>query len=232
LERALDQRMLFARVLLEGTGLSTLLHADHLEKMQREVLIRTVKADSLVCQKGEEVESWLGVVSGLVKIAVFSAEGKSVSFTGVPSGGWLGEGSLLKTEPRRYSVVALRDSVVAYMPRSTFQFMLDNSIGFNRFLLRQLNERLGQFIAMLEYERLLGPEAKLGRCLAQMCNAVLYPGLNNRLEVSQLELGLLTGLSRQRVNQALQNLEASGLLRVEYGGITLLDVNRLSLLET
>ena len=31
---------------------------------------------------------------------------------------------------------------------------------FNRFLLTQLNERLGQFIGMMEHERLLGPEAQ------------------------------------------------------------------------
>jgi CRP/FNR family transcriptional regulator, cyclic AMP receptor protein len=223
-----EQRGLFRSALLQDTGLSDLLHADHVDKICREVVLREVAEGGLVCQKGEVVESWIGVVRGLVKIAVITAEGKSASFTGVPGGGWLGEGSLLKSEARRYSVVALRDSVIAYVPRKTFQFLLDNSIGFNRFLLRQINERLGQFIAMVEYERLLGPEAKLARCLAQMCNPVLYPGTGQRLEVSQQELGLLTGLSRQRVNQALQTLEAEGLLKAEYGGITLLDLGRLA----
>ena len=33
--------------------------------------------------------------------------------TGVPAGGWIGEGSLLKNEERKYDVVALRDSQVA-----------------------------------------------------------------------------------------------------------------------
>ena len=34
-------------------------------------------------------------------------------------------------------------------------------------------------------------------------------------------------VSRQRVNQALQVLDAQGLLRVEYGGLTILDLERL-----
>ena len=42
-------------------------------------------------------------------MANVSADGKSMSFIGVGTGGWFGEGSLLKDEPRRYDIVALRD---------------------------------------------------------------------------------------------------------------------------
>lgn len=118
--------------------------------------------------------------------------GKAATLTGVPTGGWFGEGSLLKSEPRRYDAVALRDCRIALTPRATFTRLLDSSIAFNRFLLEQLNERLAQFIAMLEYE-----------------------------------IGNLSGISRQRVNQALQALERDGLLRVEYGAVTIFDLEGL-----
>ena len=58
-------------------------------------------------------------------------------------------------------------------------------------------------------------------------NPVLYPGIGSSLPVSQEELGQLVGLSRQRVNQALKRLEAEGLLRVEYGSVSVLDLARL-----
>jgi CRP/FNR family cyclic AMP-dependent transcriptional regulator len=47
------------------------------------------------------------------------------------------------------------------MPRTTFLWLLDSSIPFNRFLLTQLNERLGQFIALVEYDRMLEPDARV-----------------------------------------------------------------------
>ena len=50
-------------------------------------------------------------------------------------------------------------------------------------------------------------------------------GRNFRL--SQEEIGYLSGVSRQRVNQALRVLEGAQLLRIEYGGITVLDVEGL-----
>ena len=177
--------------------------------------------------RGEAVDYWIGVVEGLVKISSVSSEGKAVTFTGVPAGGWFGEGSLLKADPWKYDAVALRPSQVALMPRATFAWLLDSSIAFNRFLLLQLNERLGQFIGMLETDRLLDPEARTARCLAMLFNPHLYPGVERRLQLSQEEIGYFSGISRQRTNQALRALEAAGLLTLEYGSITVLDVEGL-----
>ncbi|NDC86601.1 MAG: cyclic nucleotide-binding domain-containing protein, partial [Betaproteobacteria bacterium] len=111
------------------------------QRVLRETVTRKVPSQGFVCRKGETVSAWIGVISGLVKISSVSAEGKAVTFTGVPSGGWFGEGSMLKNEPRRYDVVALRESQIAYLPKALFLHLLDNSIAFNRYLLIQLNER-------------------------------------------------------------------------------------------
>jgi CRP-like cAMP-binding protein len=203
------------------------LDAQELARVEAEITERAVPAGGYVCRKGEPVNHWIGVIEGLVKLGTVSPEGKAATLAGVPAGGWFGEGSLLKSEPRRYDVVALRDTRVALMPRATFARLLDSSIPFNRFLLEQLNERLAQFIAMLEYERLLEPEARVARCLAWLFNPLLYPGLGPQVQVSQEEIGYLSGISRQRVNQALRTLENEGLVRVEYGGLTILDLAKL-----
>jgi len=197
---------------------------DELQQLERDVIVRRVATDGFVCRKGEPVEHWIGVFDGLVKMSNLSSEGKLTTLTGVPTGGWFGEGSLLKTEPRRYDIVALRDSRIAYMPRATFFRLLDTNLRFNRFLLTQLNERLGQFILLVESERLHEPDARVARSLGALFNPVLYPGIGRQLQLSQEEIGLLAGVSRQRVNQALQVLEKAGLLQVDYGGVTVIDL--------
>jgi CRP/FNR family cyclic AMP-dependent transcriptional regulator len=47
------------------------------------------------------------------------------------------------------------------------------------------------------------------------------------LRITQQELGYLVGLSRQRVNESLSTLEAQGAIRVEYGGLRILDLEAL-----
>ena len=203
------------------------LSTEQVARVERETLVRDLPVGVPVCRKGEPVEHWIGLIDGLVKMTSVTPEGKTTTFTGVTSGGWFGEGSLLKDPIRKYDVVTLRESRVAYMPRATFEWLLDTEIGFNRFLLMQLNERLGQFIAMVEYERLLQPDARVARSLAGLFNPLLYPDQATDVQLSQEELGYLAGVSRQRVNQALQVLEKAGLVKVEYGRIRILDLDGL-----
>jgi CRP/FNR family cyclic AMP-dependent transcriptional regulator len=59
------------------------------------------------------VTYWFGVVDGLLKMSSDNAEGQTMTFTGVPPGGWFGEGTALKREVYRYNIQALRKSVVA-----------------------------------------------------------------------------------------------------------------------
>lgn len=203
------------------------LNAEQQARVERDLTVQQVVAGSIIERKGELAQAWIGVLAGLVKVSVGNAEGKVASLTGVPAGGWIGEGSLLKREVRKYDIVALRDSVVARLPAATFDWLLDSSIAFNRYLLHQLNERVAQFIGKAEYDRLLDPDARVARCLAELFNPLLYPGMGMRLTITQEEVGYLARVSRQRANQALRKLEEAGLLNVEYGAVRVLDLDGL-----
>jgi len=188
---------------------------------------RSFGAGEFIFLRGDRFEYWTGVVSGLVRMGMVSRGGKAMTFTGLTSGAWFGEGTVLKKEARRYDMVALRDTRIALMDQATFFWLYDNSAAFNRFLVRQLNERLGQFIGLVEYGRTLDVTARLARSLASLFNPILYPDLSTHLEITQEEIGALSGISRQNANQCLKRLEREGLLRLEYGGVTILDIERL-----
>ena len=184
-------------------------------------------AGDYVCRVGRPVTYWFGVVEGLLKMSADNVEGLTMTFTGVPPGGWFGEGTAVKREPYRYNIQALRKSVVAGLPIDTFHWLLDHSIGFNRFVMNQLNERLGQFISAREIDRMGRPDLRVARSLAALFNPVLYPGVGEVLRITQQELAYLVGLSRQRVNEALSALQEQGIIRVEYGGVRILDLQAL-----
>jgi len=203
------------------------LPAEQLNRVRAAIAVRDFEAGACICRKGDPASAWIGVVDGLVKIHSLSPAGKSVTFAGIPSGGWFAEGSVLRGQPFRYDIVALRNSRIALMPEATFRWLLDTSIPFNRFLLKQLNERLGQFIGMVEHDRLLAPDARVARALAGLFNPHLYPDSDPHIQISQEELGYLAGASRQRVNRALQVLGKAGLIKVDYGLVTVLDLDGL-----
>jgi CRP/FNR family transcriptional regulator, cyclic AMP receptor protein len=185
------------------------------------------RAGDYVVRVGRPVTYWFGLIDGLLKMSNETQDGRSITLIGVPPGGWFGEGTVLKQENYRYNIQALRPSVVAGIPVETFHWLLDQSIAFNRFVMNQLNERVAQFIAARESDRMTSPEARVAAGLAGLFNPVLYPGASNILRITQQELANLVGLSRQRVNQALRELEQRELVRIEYGGLRVKDLNAL-----
>jgi len=196
---------------------------DELDRARRGLVEKSFGKGAYICHRGDRLPYWTGVISGIAKISAISREGKAMTFAGTAAGSWFGEGSVLKDEPRRYDIVALRATRLAMMPRATFMWLFENSVGFNRFLVRQLNERMGQFIATIEYDRILTPKERVARNLSWFFNPVLYPGVRSEIEISQEELALLAGLSRQSVNKSLRSLEEEGLIRVEHERIVALD---------
>jgi len=204
-----------------------LLKDNERHRVASQLVVSDPMTGDYVCRVGRQATYWFGVVEGLLKMSTDSASGRSITFTGVPPGGWFGEGTVIKRESYRYNIMALRNSVVAGLPIDTFHWLLDNSIGFNRFVMNQLNERLAQFIEAREIDRSTDPDVRVARNLAALFNPTLFPGVGEILRITQQELAYLVGLSRQRVNLALNRLEAQGAIRIEYGGMRVLDLAAL-----
>ena len=204
-----------------------LLDADEQQRVVDDMRVVEVSAGELVCRVGRPVTYWFGVLDGLLKMSNDTEAGLPITFTGVPPGGWFGEGTVLKREVYRYNMQALRRSLVTGVSVDTFHWLLDRSIGFNRFVMMQLNERLGQFIAAREIDRLGSADSRVARSLAALFHPQLYPGVGQLLRITQLELGYLVGLSRPRVNEALRALQAAGAIDIEYGGVRVLDLEAL-----
>ena len=212
---------------LDGVPWLRPLTADERDRVAPQLRIGDAEPGELICRRGRTATYWFGVVDGLLKMSTETADGHTITYSGLTAGGWFGEGTVMKREPYRYNVQALRKSLVAGLPVDTFHWLLDHSIGFNRFVMNQLNERLAQFIGTIEADRTPSPEQRVARNLAALVNPVLFPGVGEVLRITQQELSYLVGLSRQRVNEALKTLAAQDVLRIEYGGLRILDLSAL-----
>ena len=179
-----------------------------------------------IARRNAPSDHWLGVHSGLLKLAIYNESGRSCTFSGDTRGGWFGEGSVIKRELRKYDVVAIQPSLVMLVPAATFHALLAASLPFSHFVISQLNDRMGEFIASIQNHRLLDADAR-GAVAGAVVQSAAVSVHRPTLTISQEELGYLTGLSRQRVNQALQALTDQGVLALAYNQIKVLDLDRL-----
>jgi CRP/FNR family transcriptional regulator, cyclic AMP receptor protein len=107
-------------------------------------------------------------------------------------------------------------------------WLFENSFRFAQFLTHQLNERMGQFIATIESDRVHDPAERVARHLVRLFNPALYPNMRGYIEITQEELGHLAGLSRQVTNRALATLEAAGLVKAQHSRIAVPSLERLA----
>ena len=187
-------------------------------RLIEQAMTQSGERGEVLLRAGEPVDGWYAVLSGLVKLQTRSAQGRLSVFLGVPGGEWFGEGSVMKSEPRRYDVIALRDTQLLCLPRPLFDDLRATSLAFNQALLVQMNMRLGQAMAVIEAGRIRSPEQRVALYLSRL----FWHGMR-RLNLSQEELGQLAGLSRQTVNRVLQVLEQEGLVSLAQGRVGILD---------
>jgi CRP-like cAMP-binding protein len=212
------------RDFVQGTKWCTGLTDAQRARVMSEIREREVPAGSMVCKVGRPVEFWKGVVSGLAKMSLVSSNGRSLTFTGIAAGGWFGEGPVLRSDKWDFDGVAMHDTHLALVPRATFQWLLAESSSFNSFVISQLNERLTQCLSIIEAERLETASTRVARCLAGLFNPVLYPNADQQLQLTQQEIGYLSGVSRQGVNRTLGRLREEGIVEVHHGAIVVIDV--------
>jgi len=185
---------------------------------------QAVPRGQTVARRGEIPGCWLGVVDGLLKSSVFSADGRVSSLSGILPGSWFGEAALLRAQPRHADFVALRDSRVALLPLDDFAQLMKSEPAFKDFILTQINERLHYFMSHVAEARLLRSEARVAHALCGLVHPLNNPLGLRELPLAQDELAAIAAVSRQRCNQALARMREQGWIRTGYGSLTLVDL--------
>jgi len=196
-------------------------------RVRAEMWEQSVPANAALLRRGELPNHWYGVIGGLLKWSTTTVDGRSTTFGGMSPGSWFGEGTLWRGLPVPADVIALQPSVVAVMPRHTFSWLCDTQLAFTHFLIQQVTERMYWFMEGWGTYRTLDAEGQVSRALAGLFHPWLYPHGSRYVAVSQEEIANLAGVSRPRCNRALKRLEELGLLKLEYGGLTVVDLDGL-----
>jgi len=105
---------------LAGIPWLTVLQPGERERAVQAVAVSEAMPGDFVCRVGRPVTYWFGVIEGLLKMSSDNAEGQTMTFSGLPPGGWFGEGTVLKRETYRYNLQALRKTLTAGIPPDPF----------------------------------------------------------------------------------------------------------------
>ncbi len=175
---------------------------------------RFKKDDQIVRVRDRDTNLYL-IHSGLVRVMLFSSEGKEVSFVDIGTGGNFGELSAIDNQPRSANVIALHDVEITIVPAKALLAVLQKYPDVCIELLQQLTSIVRRLCdRIFEYSTLEVPHRirlELLRLAREHPAADGFAAVAN--PPTQVELASRLSCTREAVSREYNNLETLGIIR-------------------
>jgi CRP/FNR family transcriptional regulator, cyclic AMP receptor protein len=208
------------RNLLADIELFKGLTATQLEWVAQRAHRRVFEAGRNVLTIEQPGEAVYIILHGTVKIHIEQGE-RDVIISILGAGDLLGEMSLIDSVGRSASAVTLEDSLMLWMDKVTFSYLLDNFTPVARNLVRILSSRVRLSDQLIQALATLDVNGRVARQL--LAFAEKYGGEKDgatqiRIVLTQSDIADLVGASRKRVNQAMVLFKEQGLIDTDAEG--------------
>ncbi len=215
--------------LLSGIKLLKPLSGEQLESLSQSCSWRHYTAGQQVVGYKDLSRDVYFIVSGAVRVKIFSLEGKEISYRDIGSGEIFGELAAIDEGMRSADVVALTDSQIAAMSPKTFWDILRDHPNVTAGLLRHLtqmirmySDRIFEFTALAVKNRIHAEILRLARAHLEPDNtAVIVPA------PTHAEIASRISTHREAVTREINQLRRAGLVAHKSGALQILDVRRL-----
>lgn len=209
-------------VLLGLNPLFSGLGTDSINKIAALCRTQYATTGELLFQKGDSGDALFGIRRGQIRIETGSADGGRLTLNFLGAGDLFGEIAVLDGQPRTADATAAEPSELFVLRRNDFLSYLESEPRVAVKLIALLCQRIRWVSDRIEESVLLPLHVRLAR---RLCALATDFGLE--VHISQEQLGIYVGASRESVNRQLQQWRQQGILEIRRGRILLLNADRL-----
>lgn len=193
-----------------------------------------IEKNAAVFHAQDQFDGVYGVLEGSISLGYIDVNGNEAIAAIAEPIMWFGEISLIDNQPRSHDAIALKKSVVLQIPGEPLkEFLLKNPYYWYYFALLT-----SQKLRYVFLEQIAIQTQTISQRLAQRLLFILE-GYGNRaaindlnIQISQDQLANMLTVSRQTVNQELNQFEKQGVIQLGFKKIQVIDLNKLKLLST
>jgi CRP-like cAMP-binding protein len=197
------------------------------EAVSRLCVSRSLAAGEVLFEKGDVADALYAVRRGQIRIATGTDDGRRLTLNVLGSGDVFGEVALLDARPRTADAIAAEPTELFVVRRRDFLDLLEQRPAFAVKIIELLCERIRWMSDRMEEAVLLPVSTRLARRLV-----ALAEDFGADLSVSQEELAVFVGATRETVNRQLQVWKHMNLLELGRSRIRLTDARGLAALAS
>jgi CRP-like cAMP-binding protein len=199
-----------------------------LAEVERRVRMRTFKAGQTVVGYQDDSHELCFIVSGRLKVTLFSESGREIEFRELGAGQSFGELSAIDGQPRSANVIAQSESVVGTMTAPEFLSTLRQHPAVAMAALRKLTV-LVRLLSDRVQEQTEKVEVRICHELLRMSRTALLNGNAARLKPApkQSEIANRVNTHREAVSRLLTKLKGRGIVQKGRGELVIRNVQAL-----
>ena len=214
--------------------------------------VQRVRRGATLMRRGSVATDWVGVAGGALGLGSRGRDGRVFTLDLLGPGDWYGDIALIDHNPVDLDIVAQTDSTVLLLDRRDLQQLLQTQPELRGALLRLDCRRLRHMFRRIEEVQTLPLSARVALQLLRLLRQFGLPAQPGRpagpaappaprstpapppapqqigLLLTQGDLASLLGASRQRINHALRQMQALGILGAVHGLIDVRQPGRLA----
>jgi CRP/FNR family transcriptional regulator, cyclic AMP receptor protein len=193
---------------------------------------RRIASGTTLFVKGALGTALFAVVSGTVKIAVASTDGREATFNLLHAGDIFGEIALLDGQPRSANAIAVTDCELMVIKHGDFLRFVRDEREVSMKLIELLCARLRVAGTRMEEAVFLNLPVRLARLLVRLLDENAAAVDKNNLSITQQEISGMLGTTRESVNKQLQIWARRGVIALKRGTILVLVPRALAALAS
>lgn len=198
--------------------------------LDRCLLRRFLRGDAIY-RAGDPPGGLYGLIRGGVGVELSPSDRAPFIGSFARPGFWIGEGSLLTRGPRFIGIRATRDSLLAYLPLSQWDAIVQGDPAAWRWIAHLALRNELTALAVAEALMIPGATQRLAAVLLLLCGQSRAQGeagaVEVEVEISQDDLARMANLSRSSTGRILQAFEADGLVTGGYRQLRIVDCEGL-----
>ena len=214
--------------LIRRVPLFTMITSDQSILLSEAVTKRRYKRGEAMVEQGAHANALVLILAGRARVVMTDRQLREVILATLRPGDYLGEMSLIDSEPHSASVVAEIQTDALVLGRSEFERCLNDHAPMAQAVmrglvlrLRQANEKISSLALLNVYER-----------VAKVLMGYAIPSGDKKLvirdKMSRQDIAKMVGATREMVGRVMRDFEEQGFIEISEGGLITLTERRAS----